>query len=384
MEHQVAQGQTPGGVLAVRRRGKLVCLESFGRLDPAGPEPMTRDAIFRIGSMTKPFSAMAALTLVEEGRLLLSDEVSTFLPALADLRVTTDPRHADRPDVPTVPLHRPMTVRDLMLNTSGIVGGYLGSPGILRVYDAHGIRGFDHRAVAFTETTQDLVERLGGVPLAHQPGSVWEYGLSYEVLGRVLEVVSGQNLDELVDDRVLRPLGMSSTGFWVPEERAHLVAQPDRSLAPDLELLTLTSRPSYLSGGSGCYSTISDYLRFLTCLTGRGTAEDGTKVLSPRFLDMMLSDHLGDLAESGPDFIPGVGYSWGLGVAVRRPRGTGNTPGSPGDYWWLGRGSTLFFVDPAEELDAVLMMQSSWQARWWQGRRYHELFRDLVYQAIVQ
>jgi CubicO group peptidase (beta-lactamase class C family) len=377
----VGRGLTPGGVLAVQRRGELVCLQSFGRRDPARPGPMTDDSIFRIGSMTKPFTAMAALSLVEEGRLLLSDSVSGFLPEFEHLRVSTRPGDAG---AATRPLRRPMTVRDLLLNTSGIVGGYKGSQGVLGLYRARGIRGFDHRAEAYTDTTQHLVERLAEVPLAHQPGTVWEYGLSYDVLGRLLEVASGQNLAGLVEDRVLRPLGMSDTGFWVPEGERGRVAEPDRTLAPDVETLTLTSPPSYLSGGSGCYSTIADYLRFVDCLARRGTAADGTVVLSPRFTDLLQADHLGDLAESGPDYIPGVAYTWGLGVAIRRPGRAGPHPGSAGDYWWLGRGSTIFFVDPAEELTAVLLMQCSWQTRWWQARRYHELFRGLVYQAIVK
>lgn len=377
----INQGQTPGGVLAVHRRGHLACLESFGRRDPARPEPMTADSIFRIGSMTKQFTAVATLALVEQGRLLLSDSISTFLPEFEKLTVTTDPDNADSPDVGTRPLRRPPTVRDLLTNTSGIVGGYKGSQGVLRAYQALGIRGFDHQRAAFTDTTQHLVERLAAAPLAHQPGSVWEYGLSYDVLGRLLEVASGQNLDELIKVLVLDPLGMSSTGFWVPEGDVDRVAQPDRTLAPDLEMLTLTAPPTYLSGGSGCYSTITDYLDFLLCLAGRGTAANGTMVLSPRFADLMLADHLGDLAESGPDYIPGAGYTFGLSVAIRRV--AGHAPGSPGDYWWLGRGSTIFFVDPAEELVAILLMQSSWQTRWWQARRYHELFRNLVYQSIV-
>src|SRR5262245_56362672 len=168
MDH-VDQEPKPGGVLAVQRRGELVCLESFGKRDPARPEPMTDDSIFRIGSMTKPFTAVAALALVEQGRLLLSDSVSTFLPEFENLTVTTDPDNADSPDVGTRPLLRPPTVRDLLTNTSGIVGGYKGSQGVLRVYQALGIRGFDHQRAAFTDTTQHLVERLAAVPLAHQP-----------------------------------------------------------------------------------------------------------------------------------------------------------------------------------------------------------------------
>jgi len=381
-EH-VGQGLTPGGVLAVHRRGRLACLESFGRRDPARPEPMTVDSIFRIGSMTKQFTAIVTLALVEQGRLLLSDGIATFLPEFENVTVTLDPDNADSPDVGTRPPLRQPTVRDLLVQTSGIVGGYKGSQGMLRTYRARGIRGFDHHGAAYTDTTQHLVERLATVPLAHQPGTVWEYGLSYDVLGRLLEVAGGRPLDELVQELVLDPLGMSSTGFWVPECDADRVAQPDRTLAPGQETLTLTSRPTFLSGGSGCYSTIADYLELLLCVAGRGTAPDGTVVLSPRFADLMLADHLGDLAESGPDYIPGTGYTFGLGLAVRRPGFAGHAPGSAGDYWWLGRGSTVFFVDPAEDLIAVLLMQSSWQTRWWQARRYHELFRDLVYQSIV-
>lgn len=379
----VSQGLTPGGVFAVHRRGRLAYQGSVGFRDPAVKDPMGDDSIFRIGSMTKPMTAVAALTLVEEGRLLLSDPVTDFLPEFEGLSVTTDPELADSPEVGTVALRRPMTVHDLLASTSGIVGGYKGSQGVLRTYRSRGIRGFDHQSRAYTDTTQSLVERLAEVPLAHQPGTVWEYGLSYDVLGRVLEVASGQDLAELIDDRVVSPLGMASTGFWVPEVDAGRVAQPDRTLAPDLETLTLTAAPSYLSGGSGCYSTMSDYLRFLSCLTGRGTTPDGTTLLSSRFTDLIVADHLGPLVESGPDYIPGRGYTWGLGVAVRRPEVGYHSPGSSGDYWWLGRGSTLFFVDPVEDLVAVLLMQCSWQTRWWQARRYHELFRNLVYQSII-
>lgn len=182
-----------------------------------------------------------------------------------------------------------------------------------------------------------------------QPGSRWEYGRSGDVLGHLLEVAGGQALDALLADRVFAPLGMADTGFFVPPERSHLIVQPPEPFTADTVMRDLTSRPTFLSGGSGAFSSVRDYLRLTRMLLGYGEL-DGQRLLSRKSVELLTSDHLGPLCGTGPDYIPGDGYTFGLGVAVRQQPGLSDVLGSAGDYWWIGRGSTSFFVDPCEDM----------------------------------
>ncbi len=371
---QVDDGQFPGAVALVFRRGRVAYIARAGMVTPSTGTPMPLDAIFRIYSMTKPITSVAAMSLHEEGLLDLSDPVGRFLPELANLPVgesTSDGGYR------LVTAEREMTVLDLLRHTSGIVGGYFGTPWILKLYEQAGIREFDHTDVAFTTSTQDLVTALSTLPLAMQPGSHWEYGRSGDVMGRLLEIAGGRSLDALLDDRVFTPLGMADTGFFVSPQQAHRIAQPAESFAADTVLRDFTSRPTFLSGGSGAFSTVRDYLRFTRMLLGMGELE-GQRVLSRKSVELMTSDHLGTIYGTGPDYMPRDGYTFGLGVAVRKEPGLSDVLGSAGDFWWLGRGSTSFFVDPAEDMIGLFMTQ-----RYWRARHYQRVFKNLVYQAVI-
>ncbi|WP_165818655.1 serine hydrolase domain-containing protein [Frankia canadensis] len=381
---QVDGGELPGAVALVYRRGQVAFTAQAGTLGtlpttpppPAGARaPMTLDAIFRVYSMTKPMTSVLALSLFEDGLFDLGDPVGRFLPDLAGLPVAEATPDGD---YRLVDAHRDMTILDLLRHTSGIVGGYYGTPWMLKLYERAGIREFDHTEAAHTTSSQDLVDAFAKLPLAMQPGAHWEYGRSGDIVGRLLEVAGGQPLDVLLAERVLTPLGMSDTGFHVPPDQAHRIAQPAEPFGAHTVLRDLTARPGFLSGGSGAFSTARDYLRFTRMLLGMG-ALDGRRVLSRKSVELMTSDQLGPLYGSGPDYMPRAGYTFGLGVAVRRALGpSSDVLGSPGDYWWIGRGSTSFFVDPAEDMIGLFLTQ-----RYWRARHYQRVFKNAVYQAVI-
>lgn len=377
LTERIAAREIPGAVAVVHRAGHTAWWTAVGTRAIGSRDPVDLDDIFRIYSMTKPLTSIAALTLMEEGRLDLGTPVGQYLPELASLAVVSDRPSNRRANLATVPAQRPMTVHDLLCHTSGLTGGYHGSPVAREAYQRNGIIPFDHTRMALELCSQDLVDALGRLPLAHQPGTVWEYGRSGDVLGRVLEVVSGQPLDAVLTERVFAPLRMLDSGFHVPTGQAWRIVQPISSFSPGDQLIDITESPRFLSGGSGCYGTALDYLRFARMVLGCGKL-DGQHVLRPKSLALATVDHLGSLAGSGPDYIPGPGYGFGLGFAVRQAGGQATTRGSTGDLWWLGRASTSFIVDQHEDLAAILMTQQYWTAR-----RYQAWFKNLVYQAIV-
>lgn len=363
---RVANGEIPGAVAVVHRGGRLAWLATAGAA--------TAGSIFRIYSMTKPLTSVAALSLVEEGRLDLADPIGDYLPEMRGLRVAGGPGGGPRR---TVPARQPVLVHDLLRHTAGFAGGYSGSAKVSALYQRSGVVAFDHtRQMAQECTSADLVRSLSALPLAHQPGTVWEYSRAGDVLGRVVEVAAGQSLSDVLQERVLGPLGMKDTGLYVPAGSVHRIVQPLTPFRPGTELIDFTTVPAFQSGGSGAYSTAADYLRFALMVLGRGKLA-GHRIIGRKTLALITADHLGPLAGTGPDYIPGPGYGFGLGFAVRAAAGMAATPGSAGDLWWLGRASTCFLVDPQEELAAVLMTQCYWAAR-----RYQAWFRKLVYQAL--
>jgi CubicO group peptidase (beta-lactamase class C family) len=368
LDRDIQQGVLPGAVAVVYRHGRIAWTYCGGVLDPACAEPMRLDAIFRIYSMTKPLVSIAVLVLWEEGLLQLDDPISRYLPMSADPQV-------GGPGQPGSPA-RETTIYDLMRHTGGLADFLRGAEAFRDLYRQAGLRSFDHTAAAYGRTSEDLVEVLAKLPLAYQPGTVWEYGLGGDVLGRLVEVVAGASLDAVLAARVCGPLGLTDTGFHVPPDRANRAAQPSSASHSDVSLQTLVRPPDYLSGGSGCYSSLSDYLTFARMLLGLGSFEGG-RLLSRKSVELMTADHLGDDILHGPDYIPGDGYGFGLGVAVRRACGGSAVAGSAGDYWWLGRAGTSFFVDPREQLIGILMMQ-----KYWQARAYQKIFKNLIYQAI--
>jgi CubicO group peptidase (beta-lactamase class C family) len=372
----VAAGTIPGASVAVARAGKLVYCSCVGYLDQPSETPMPLDAIFRIYSMSKPILSVATLSLVEDGRLELDAPVSRYLSELGDARVA---ELRDDGVEQLVPAEREPTVFDLLRHTSGISGGVYDSPLVAGMYAERGIFKYDHTPAAFTESLDDLVSKLAELPLSFHPGTRWEYGRSGDVLGRVLEVVTGQSLDEVFRERVFDPLDMGDSGFWVEPEAADRLAEPlrtDGARTPE-DLIQVTRKPLFLSGGSGCVSSLGDFLRFSFALLGRGEV-GGRRVLPEPLADLMVSDQIGPLAGTDPDFFPGGGYGFGMGLAVRTSDAA-TTPGSIGDYYWLARSSASFFVDPQEELVGVLMMQ-----RFWLPRHYQRWFKTLVYAALTE
>jgi len=340
---------------------------------------MRTDTIFRIYSMTKPIVSVAAMILVEDGKLQLTDPVARWLPAFKDVKVWTDGGE--------VAAQRPMTVQDLLRHTAGLPYGELTQNAAVKDALAKaglfkpGVMDFDVRDL----TGAEQVERLAKIPLLYQPGTTWEYSLASDVLGRVVEAASGKRLGVFMAERVFTPLRMTDTAFWVPDGKRGRVAEPfdkDPLSGTAIRLIDVSKEPGNDSGGAGGVGTAGDYLRFSQMLANGGVL-DGQRVLSRTTVRLMTSDHLGSRIALAPT--PGGGvlgastYTFGLGFAVRPSDGIAPVPGSAGDFNWGGYAGTRFWVDPKEQLVGVFMVQSAGALR-----AYHrELFRQLVYQAII-
>jgi CubicO group peptidase (beta-lactamase class C family) len=375
MKAEIEQGKLPGAVVMVARHGKLVYAERFGFQDKGEGKPMALDTIFRIYSMTKPLASVAAMTLVEEGRMQLTDPVSKFLPPMKNLQVSvprTDQVFA-KVSYMTAPAEREILVHDLLRHTSGLAYGEITQNAPVK------------EAYVKAGVYQAGVRDYAKAPLAHQPGTVWEYSMAVDVLGRVVEAVSGKRLSEVIDERIVRPLKMVDTAFWVPKDRIGRLAQPlptDPASGQPNRLFDVSAPPKNDSGGAGAVSTASDYLRFCEMLLEGGQLE-GARVLSRTTVDLMTSDHLGTRIATpvnpGEFLIGTPGYTFGLGFAVRQGPGIAGVPGSPGEFMWAGYAGTYFWVDPKEKLVAVYMTQAPSPIRAY----YRRLMKQLVYQAIV-
>lgn len=377
----VERGELPGAVVLVARRGRIAYLESFGLRDPETRAPMRADAIFRIASMTKPFTSLAIMMLAEDGRLSIADPVAKYLPAFRDLKVAVVRRDADgRPETVLEAQRRPMTVHDLLRHTSGLTYGAAGPHPVKQAY-------VDAKVGSWDDTNEQLVAKLAKLPLVFQPGSTWEYSVSTDVLGRIVEVVSGQPLDRFIAERIARPLKLPDTGFTAAPAKAERGARPHREgPANELPRVPLVSADhASKSGGAGMVSTAADYARFCQFWLNGGTL-DGVRLVSRKTVELMTSDHLPPGVAMGPDMarfealLPSVefGQGFGLGFAVRTAAGRNPLHGSVGDYFWGGAFGTFFWIDPKEQLFAVLMMQSP-QAR----LPYRYLMREMVYQAVI-
>jgi CubicO group peptidase (beta-lactamase class C family) len=366
MSGEIERGRVPGAVALVARRGRLGYFESLGVRDPASGAPMTKDAIFRIYSMTKPITSVAAMMLWEEGRFLLNDPISKYLPDFASPSVAVQ-RGAE---LDRVPAERPITIQDLLRHTSGLTYEFRGPGPVQKMY-------MSAKVTSRAQSSADQVATLGRLPLLHQPGTRWEYSRSTDVVGRLVEVLSGQRLGAFFQERILAPLGMVDTAFHVPpldhSRLAEAFAQdPDSGAA--VRLLEVRDPPNFESGGGGLASTASDYARFLQMLLDGGAAA-GHRFLSRKTIELMTSDHLGPITGAPDLLMPGHGF--GLGFAVRLQTGIAYLPGSIGQYFWGGLAGTTFWVDPAEQLFAILLIQAPGQRDY-----YRMLFRDLVYAAI--
>ncbi|HJU70215.1 MAG TPA: serine hydrolase domain-containing protein, partial [Paucimonas sp.] len=333
------------------------------------------DSIFRIYSMTKPIVSVAVMMLAEEGKLLISDPISRYLPELRNLQVGVERLDAaGRPALALEPTRQAITLQDLLRHTSGFTYGIFGESLVKAAYR-------EARVGSPKATSDKFVRALAQVPLAYQPGTTWEYSHSTDVLGVILERISGKPLDEFLDERILKPLGMHETGFWVEPQRQHRMAQAfsvDPVSGAEVKLPQLAQRPAFLSGGGGMVSTLRDYLRFAQMLQNEGEL-DGVRLLARKTLRFMTSDHLAHLpgAMTGASYLPGPGYGFGLGFAVRTDSGCAIAPGSVGDYTWSGLAGTYFWIDPEESLLAIFMMQAPEQRN-----HYRQLFRNLVYAAL--
>jgi CubicO group peptidase (beta-lactamase class C family) len=359
----VEQGRIAGAVVLVARRGRVASLQAVGFRDKDAGAPMTPDAIFRIASMTKPMVTVAALSLYEEGRLLLSDPVSKYIPAFKGKTVGLERAAATRE----------MAIQDLMRHTSGLTYGNRGTSEIYKMYPQ------SSNESSLTLTMDEFIDKLAKAPLLYQPGTQWEYSLSTDVLGRVVEVVAGKPLGEVLAERIYRPLKMTDTSFLVPDNKRARLAQPlpkHPDTGADYKIPDPTVPRKFDCGGGCAVSTASDYARFAQMLLNRG-ALNGARVLAPKTVELMTSDHLAGIAR-GSEYYAGPGYTWGLGLAVREDRGGAPSAGSPGDFSWNGAFATGWWADPKEQLVVVSMQQSPL------GRHYYPLVRALVYQAIVE
>jgi CubicO group peptidase (beta-lactamase class C family) len=374
LEEEVKAGNMPGALVMIGRKGRVPYFEAVGQLDPEAKTPMIKDGIFRIYSMTKPITSVAAMMLMEEGKLSLGDPVSKYIPEFANTRVGIEgPGPNGQPELNLVPQRRPMTVQDLLRHTSGLTYGFFGTGLVKKTYlDSKGIFGQDLNNEAFAKG-------LATLPLMHQPGSNWEYSQSTDVLGRVIEVASGQTLYQFMKDRILDPLGMKDTSFYVADQaKFPRIAEPfkaDRSFGVNANMSDPRLAVKYESGGGGMVSTAGDYSRFLQMLLNGGTL-DGKRILSPATVAYMTADHVAGIG-LGSAYLPGDGYGFGLGFQVRRADGMSPIPGTAGDYSWGGAGGTAFWVDPKRDMYVILMMQAPKNRTMIRNK-----LRSLVYAAI--
>ncbi len=367
MQREIDQGKAPGAAMLIARHGKIAYRQALGELKPGGPA-MTVDAIFRIFSMTKPVVSVAAMMLAEEGRLSVLDPVSAYIPAFADAKVAIP----DGGDLALQPLRRPITVQDLLRHTSGLTYGFTGAGPVQKLTKAGGV-------LSPKRTTAENVEAIAALPLMHQPGTVWEYSVSTDVLGRVVEIVEGARLSDVLRARIFGPLGMTDTAFFTPEAKLARRAEPfsfDFMTAAGINAESQTAPPKFESGGGGLLSTLADYTRF-TAMLSNGGAFAGQRLMSPRTVAYMAADHL-DATVGRDHYLLWPGHGFGLGFAVRVREGTAPAIGSVGEYFWGGMMGTTFWVSPSDKLFAILMVQSP------EYREYFRvLFRNLVYAALL-
>lgn len=371
IEARVASGHIPGATLLLYRHGQQF-EAAFGRQSPSSQAPMTMESIFRIYSMTKPVVSAAIMMLAEQGRLLISEPVAKYLPEFANVQVGVESKNADGvPVLRLEPCKKPMTIQDLLRHTAGLTYGKFGTPTLVKAaYCASGVE-------ETSLTNNDVIRKLAALPLAMQPGTCWEYSRATDLLGALLERICGQTLDVVLQEHIFESLGMVDTGFWVKPEQHHRIAEaydvdPDQAI--EVQLHDIRNPPMLFSGGGGLVSTARDYLRFARMIANGGIL-DGVRLLSRRTIAFMTADHLDVLpdAKKGPAYLPGPGYGFGLGFAVRTSVGGAYTPGSVGDFNWSGLAGTYFWIDPQEDLIAIWLMQAPEQRE-----VYRQLVRNLV------
>lgn len=387
LERYIEPGKIAGAVTLVARHGQVAHLSALGMRDRERKHPMTEDTIFRFYSMTKPLTSVALMMLVEEARCALSDPVHRYIPSWEQLRVF---RHGAWPTFVTDPPQRPMTIRDLLTHTSGLTYGFMLRDAVDAAYRQLGISGAapgDPKPA----TLQEMVDKLARVPLLFSPGTRWNYSVATDVVGHLVEVISGQRFDAFLRARILEPLGMRDTGFSVPAGAGERFAAnyrrgADGTLALDDDPLTSPygQAPTFLSGGGGLVSTAEDYRRFCQMLLDGGEY-DGARLIGPKTIELMTENHLpggsdlaplatGSFSESTFD---GVGF--GLGFAVCVDPAKRGLHGSLGEYYWGGAASTAFWIDPVEDLLVIFLAQLMPSTTY----DFRGQLRSLVYSAIV-
>jgi len=379
----VADERLAGAVVGVARDGQVGYLEAVGVQDLATRAPMTERSLFRVYSMTKAVTAVAVMMLHEEGHFELSDPVSMYLPELASLKVATNAGTAKEPaEVQTRPATNPIRVVDLLLHTSGFTYGFFkpfpGGGPVEQMYTDGGVNDLEI-------TNAELVTRISKIPLKYEPGTTWWYSHSTDVLGRLIEVVSGMTLAEFFEKRISKPLGMTDTAFQVAPGKVSRFVEPFDDDKKGLTLLyTDPTKPvKFEAGGQGLTSTVMDYARFAHMLLNRGSL-DGARILGKKTVELMTTDQVGPGIDHGPFYLPGQSHGYGLLGAVRidgprAPTALNPMDGSVGEYYWAGYAGTYFWVDPKEELVGVYMMQSVRQLL-----PFATSFKTLVVQSIVE
>jgi len=385
IQGDVDKGIVPGAVVMVLRKGKIAYYEAFGYRDKEKKIPMTRDSIFRLASMTKPFTSLAIMMLAEEGKIQLPVPVSRYLPEFKDLKVGIEKKDpaTDKTELVLETPSREMTILDLLRHTSGLTYGFMGKSMVKNRYN-------EVKALDFDQTNAELVTKLSKLPLQYHPGTTWDYSHSTDVLARIVEVISGAEFDTFIAERIAKPLKLADTGFWVEGvERQARIAEPQINPATGQRpfVLDVTKKPKWLSGGGGLVSTTHDYARLCLMFLNGGVL-DGVRLVSRKTVEHMTSNHIppgyksaypvqSQIGWPSPSLETGQGF--GSGFAINCEPGLSPLPGSRGDYYWSGIYGTYFWIDPKEQLIAIIMNQSPPMTLVFP---YQYRMRNYVYQAI--
>lgn len=366
-QREIDKGTMPGATIVVARGGQIGWFDALGKQAPGASAPMTRDTIFRIFSMTKPIVSIGIMMLLEEGQFLLDDPIAKFIPEFANQKVGVE----NNGQLDLVPVKRPITIQDLLRHTSGITYEHTGNGLVQQLYQQSRVRSrkidnAEHAAI------------VASLPLICQPGAEWNYSRSTDILGRLIEVVSGKSLGAFLNERILTPLQMTETAFYTGDENATRLAEPaatDPWTGDKVQLFNMLEKPVIESGGGGLVSTTMDYARFAQMLLNGGEL-DGVRIIGRKTLEWMASDHL-DPSVKIMGTLTQAGHSFGLGFGIRTQEGLAPFSGSVGQFFWSGIGGTCFWIDPKEDLFAVFMSQAP-------GQRVYTrtLVRNLVYAAI--
>jgi CubicO group peptidase (beta-lactamase class C family) len=366
-KRDIDKGTTPGVTMMVGRRGQIGWFEALGRQNPAGPAPMAHNTLFRIFSMTKPIVSIGIMMLLEDGYFLLNDPIAKYIPEFSEQKVGVESNGR----LELVPLKRPITIQDLLRHTSGIAYEHTGNGLVQQLYQQSRVRS---RKISNAEHAA----LVAGMPLICQPGTEWNYSRSTDVLGRLIEVVSGKTLASFLTERILAPLQMAETAFHTGPENADRLAEPfpvDPWSGEDVQLFNMLETPVMESGGGGLVSTTMDYARFCQMLLNGGVL-DGVRIIGRKTLQLMASNHLDPSVKLESHLVP-AGHSFGLGFAVRTHEGMAPFAGSVGQFFWSGMAGTFFWIDRKEDLFAVFMSQGPGQREY-----FRSLVRSLVYAAV--